>query len=227
MLGIVVGVMGCLTLVLWLIKKREGHSENNESAEVVASGSTDTAGGGDIEGGVRASGNEPSSSTAVQAATSRRKSKSEPDDETQLGSRSLLSIQDTKGDEMSYAYSLDAGGTSTAGSTGLVATKGSLGDDFDSLEQDDEARQHCVTRQIVAPPGKLGLILDTILGKGPVVHKINSNSPLKGNIFEGDVIISINGIDTRRMNAEEITEIMVKTVRAQRILIIQSDVYNQ
>lgn len=79
-----------------------------------------------------------------------------------------------------------------------------------------------VTRQVHAPPGKLGIVIDTSL-EGPIVHKVNENSPLLGKIFQGDIITSINGIDTRAMKASAITTIMVRTAHEPRVLTVASE----
>jgi hypothetical protein len=75
--------------------------------------------------------------------------------------------------------------------------------------------------EITAPAGKLGIILDTVEGKGPIVHRVHSESPLKGKVLEGDVICSINGVDTRPMNATHITNIMMETADAERLLVLE------
>lgn len=78
------------------------------------------------------------------------------------------------------------------------------------------------TRKVQAPPGKLGIIIDTTV-EGPVVHHVNDNSALKGKIFPGDIIIAIDDVDTRAMSASAITALMVKTAKQRRKLTVVSD----
>lgn len=78
-----------------------------------------------------------------------------------------------------------------------------------------------VLHEIMAPKGKLGIILDTVEGKGPIVHRVHSESPLKGKVFEGDIIAFINGIDTRPMDATKITAIMIETAENERLLVVE------
>ena len=67
------------------------------------------------------------------------------------------------------------------------------------------------------PPGKLGIVIDTTL-EGPTVLKVNSQGPLAGTLFPGDIIVAINDVDTRAMSAAAITALMVLTSQSQRKL---------
>jgi hypothetical protein len=73
------------------------------------------------------------------------------------------------------------------------------------------------TRDVVAPAGKLGIVIDTTL-EGPVVHKVNPGSPLEGILSPGDLIVAIDDVDTRAMSASSITSLMVKTCNQKRVL---------
>jgi PDZ domain len=262
--GIVIGIMILLTACIWFIQKKSQHDSNNNHrddmlishAEGVAGANASTVTGGGTGGGVvgmdiekgRITVVEPNSRSTAVATAARKNERF--DDETQMGNQSLTSCAPDAKDEISYAYSLDAGG-----GTSMAGTRASAADESTTLESGQHVlpvatrkgslrpvdyhvhssqatmdaasimAQRSITRQVVAPPGKLGLVLDTIRGQGPVVHKINSSSPLKGSIFEGDVVIAINGIDTRHMNAEELTNVMVQTTRAQRTLTVESEYY--
>ena len=79
-----------------------------------------------------------------------------------------------------------------------------------------------ITRCCFAPPGKLGIIIDTTV-EGPVVHKVNSGSPLEGLVWKGDIIVKIDDVDTRAMSATAITNLMIKTAHQRRKLTIVSD----
>eukprot|EP00980_Cylindrotheca_fusiformis_P011173 scaffold2563_cov124-Cylindrotheca_fusiformis.AAC.4 len=78
------------------------------------------------------------------------------------------------------------------------------------------------TRSVVAPPGRLGIIIDTTV-EGPVVHKINPGSALEGELSPGEIIVAIDDIDTRAMSASAITALMVKTANQERTLIVASN----
>jgi hypothetical protein len=78
------------------------------------------------------------------------------------------------------------------------------------------------TRVVVAPPGKLGIIIDTTVA-GPVVHKINPGSALEDQLLPGEIIVAIDDVDTRAMSASAITALMVKTANKQRNLTVASN----
>lgn len=87
-------------------------------------------------------------------------------------------------------------------------------------------KPNMTSRQVEAPPGKLGIVIDTTL-EGPVVHKISDTSPLKGSVFEGDIIVAINEVDTRAMSASAITALMGRTANMRRDLtILSADISN-
>ena len=58
-----------------------------------------------------------------------------------------------------------------------------------------------------APPGKVGLAIDTKNGQ-PVIHQVRDNSPLVGVLRHLDVIVGIDDIDTSSMTAADITQLM-------------------
>lgn len=66
-----------------------------------------------------------------------------------------------------------------------------------------------------APPGKLGVAIDTV-GGFACVHKVKSGSPLEGKLTRLDRIVAINEVDTSNMNAAEITRLMVSKMNESR-----------
>ena len=89
-----------------------------------------------------------------------------------------------------------------------------------NLRDDDETGLGELPSRIVyAPAGKLGMVVDTTV-EGPVVHSINKSSALKGKVFPGDIIIAIDEEDTRAMNAEDISQLMVRTAHKRRKLVV-------
>lgn len=129
------------------------------------------------------------------------------------------------GSEMD-AYSLDAGNVDQQSSA-----PGTKRDTVDGMSQSGDEmsshamsslRQNMVSRTVIAPPGKLGIVIDTTL-EGPVVHKINPQSPLEGTLFPGDIIVAIDDVDTRAMSASAITALMVRTANLRRKLTVLSE----
>lgn len=70
-------------------------------------------------------------------------------------------------------------------------------------------------RVVFAPPGKLGVVIDTTKD-GPVVYQVKEDSPLVGVVHPGDKIVSIDEINTRGMTASNITKIMARKADAER-----------
>ena len=66
-----------------------------------------------------------------------------------------------------------------------------------------------------APPGKLGVAIDTVNGK-PVVHRVKEGSPLEGILESNDIILGIDDINTTDMSAADVTYLMVKKMKKKR-----------
>ena len=66
-----------------------------------------------------------------------------------------------------------------------------------------------------APPGKLGVAIDTVSGH-PVVHRVREDSPLSGVLRRLDVIIAVDEVDTTNMNAADVTSLVAKRMDATR-----------
>ena len=85
-------------------------------------------------------------------------------------------------------------------------------------------RQNMVSRTVTVLPGKLGIVVDTTL-EGPVVNKVNDDSPLEGILFPGDLIVAVDDIDTRAMSASAIYALMIRTSKKERKLTVLSEDY--
>ena len=76
-------------------------------------------------------------------------------------------------------------------------------------------------RLVVAPPGKVGVILRNG-SSGPEVHTIKPASPLLKTLFAGDRVVEVNAIDTTAMNAKEITKLMASNMARERRIVVLS-----
>jgi len=128
-------------------------------------------------------------------------------------------------DTMSYAYSLDHGidPSVSSANTGYYTQnsyQAAGGGIAQKAKKRDGGKQ--VQRECFAPPGKLGVVIDTT-PEGPVVHKVNPGSPLEGIVWPGDIIVAIDDEDTRLLSATEITALMVKNMNQRRKLSVVSD----
>jgi hypothetical protein len=60
-----------------------------------------------------------------------------------------------------------------------------------------------------APPGALGVIIDTT-PEGPMVHAIKPTSQLLGTVAPGDIVVGLDNIETRHMTAPALTRLMAR-----------------
>lgn len=75
--------------------------------------------------------------------------------------------------------------------------------------------------KIIAPPGKLGIILaNKSDSKGTVVSGVRETSVLFDKISQGDRIVAIDGEDVSRMTVSEITTIMSRKSEYERVLTV-------
>jgi C-terminal processing protease CtpA/Prc len=147
--------------------------------------------------------------------------------ESMLGMESIMS--NCMEDGISETMSADLSDTHTAVVPSVIATRmSSMGsesnDDNDDLDIDNSfppTAASSVLREIMAPPGKLGLVLDTS-DEQPIVHLVTAGSPLEGMIRPGDVIVSIDGIKTIQMSSDDMTQHLTENQFRERKLTVLS-----
>ena len=61
---------------------------------------------------------------------------------------------------------------------------------------------------VVAPSGKLGIVIDNQTGDMPVVHAIKETSVLHGRVNVGDFLMSVDEVDTRGMSAVQVSKLI-------------------
>ena len=77
-------------------------------------------------------------------------------------------------------------------------------------------------RSIVAPAGKLGLVLRNTKD-GPAIHTIKPTSPLANEIFAGDRIVRVNSTDTTTLKAKELTKLMAgNSIKTREIVVLSA-----
>ena len=79
-----------------------------------------------------------------------------------------------------------------------------------------------VQRDVMAPAGKLGILVANTTSYGPAIHTIKPNSPMEGLVYVNDIIVAVNDVDTRNMTADDITNIMRNTVGDERKITVLS-----
>lgn len=79
------------------------------------------------------------------------------------------------------------------------------------------------TREVLVPPGKLGIVIDTTDDGCPVVHHINPDSALKDMLKEGDTIISIDGVTTMGMDSASLSTLIASGASRTRTFVLMAE----
>jgi len=75
---------------------------------------------------------------------------------------------------------------------------------------------------VIAPAGKLGIVVDNQTGDMPVVHAIKDTSVLKGEVNVGDFLVSVDEIDCRGMSAIQVSKLISTRSHLEvRVLVLQ------
>eukprot|EP00339_Tiarina_fusa_P022296 CAMPEP_0117024186 /NCGR_PEP_ID=MMETSP0472-20121206/17985_1 /TAXON_ID=693140 ORGANISM="Tiarina fusus, Strain LIS" /NCGR_SAMPLE_ID=MMETSP0472 /ASSEMBLY_ACC=CAM_ASM_000603 /LENGTH=674 /DNA_ID=CAMNT_0004730541 /DNA_START=127 /DNA_END=2151 /DNA_ORIENTATION=- len=79
---------------------------------------------------------------------------------------------------------------------------------------------------VFAPPGPIGIVVDTI-AKGCIVHSLKKSSPMQGLITPGDLIVALDDVDVRKMDAAALTKLMAKKSqqKERKFTLISSEDY--
>jgi len=77
------------------------------------------------------------------------------------------------------------------------------------------ANTSIVCRDCYAPPGKLNIVIHSTKD-GPAVHEVKDDSCLQGSIYPGDLIISVDDIDTRAFTAAQLMKTMAEKSQSER-----------
>jgi hypothetical protein len=91
----------------------------------------------------------------------------------------------------------------------------SEGDPTVSTGRNESVMSSIVCRDCYAPPGKLHIVIHSTKD-GPAVHTVKQGSSLQGHIFPGDLIISVDNVDTRSFTAEQVMKMMASKSNKER-----------
>jgi hypothetical protein len=96
-------------------------------------------------------------------------------------------------------------------------------DSEDYSNKNESVMSSIVCRDCYAPPGKLHIVIHSTKD-GPAVHTVKEGSSLEGHIFPGDLIISVDDVDTRSYTAEQVMKMMAsKSERERKITVLHFD----
>jgi hypothetical protein len=110
------------------------------------------------------------------------------------GQRSAATLSDTSGSKR----------------TGLLLYGSDLGQDS-TLSDDDSFEEQFHGEDlisVIAPAGKLGMVVDTPAGGVPVVHAIKETSVLSSQIKVGDRLLSVDGEDCSGLTAMQVSKLI-------------------
>jgi len=82
-------------------------------------------------------------------------------------------------------------------------------------EEEDEDYERIV---VVAPPGKLGIVIDNPSGNIPFVHAIKEASVLHGKVHVGDLVLAVDEVDCRGMHSMSVSRLISKRCDSARTL---------
>lgn len=111
--------------------------------------------------------------------------------------------------------STDADGTKRTGlldgasereSTALDMGQDDIFSDDSSFEEQYQDGQNSFN--VMAPAGKLGMVIDTPSGGTPVVHAIQETSVLASQVRVGDRLLSVDGEDCTCMTAMQVSKLI-------------------
>ena len=111
-------------------------------------------------------------------------------------------------DSLSFASHDDEG-------TAPSMASSSAGSSYPRSDNTSSLNQSIVCRDCYAPPGKLKIVIHSTKD-GPAVHTVKKGSSLEGHIFPGDLIISVDNVDTRSYSAEQVMKMMTAKTRFER-----------
>lgn len=123
-----------------------------------------------------------------------------------------VSLNEFKGDK----YNTIKAPSSVASSRASQFSSSTLGararEQRNSSDSLNALRSKPESYDVFAPSGPIGIVVDTSKN-GPAVHSLKSTSPMMGLITPGDLIIALDGEDTRKMTAASLTRLMAKKSR--------------
>ena len=129
------------------------------------------------------------------------------------------SVSSAGGTFGSVSNMLGAGQTLTTGRDGMASSFSDDGSFGDAAYRDSNAREEVI--DIYAPPGKLGVVIDTPDDGAPVVHAIKDSSVIADKLQVGDKLVAVDDEDVRTMTAIKVSKLISrKSANATRKLTI-------
>lgn len=96
----------------------------------------------------------------------------------------------------------------TASATGATLGAYSDADSFEETYRDPNANVKEEMLHVFAPPGKLGVVIDTPDDGAPVVHAVKDSSVIADRIQVGDKLVAVDDEDVRTMTAIKVSKLI-------------------
>ena len=121
------------------------------------------------------------------------------------GDTSVSSAGGTFGSNAHNQFASDA---ANAAATGAALGALDDGGSFHASYRDPKANVREDVLHIFAPPGKLGVVIDTPDDGAPVVHAIKDTSVIASKIQVGDKLVAVDDEDVRSMTAIKVSKLI-------------------
>jgi len=112
--------------------------------------------------------------------------------------------------------------SSSVNSATMMSKLGRMGESLfsDDASFEEQFAQPEERFDIVAPAGKLGMVIDTPDGGFPVVHAIKDTSVLSERVRVGDRLLTVDGDDCTAMTAMQVSKLIsLKSEKPARVLV--------
>jgi hypothetical protein len=134
----------------------------------------------------------------------------------ELGNESRNPLESSKGDSiLEDSLSFPSGDQSRSYFGSSLDTTADLLSPGAKNSSNQKGLQTILCRDCFAPPGKLKIIIQSTKD-GPAIHTVKPDSALTGHIFPGDLIVSVDDVDTRSFTAEQVMKMMTERARYER-----------
>lgn len=133
------------------------------------------------------------------------------------------SVSSAGGTFGSQTHTQAAGGATLGGATG-ASNNGPLDPSFTESGSQFRGQNANVREELIdiyAPPGKLGVVIDTPDDGAPVVHAVKDSSVIADKLQVGDKLVAVDDEDVRSMTAIKVSKLISrKSANASRKLSI-------
>ena len=145
-----------------------------------------------------------------------------------MGSGDTSTVSCADGTFGSLTRQSSKSGSNTLSSRALTTGQSIFTDDssFEAHLRNQNKRLKEEVLEIIAPPGKLGVVIDTPDNGAPVVHAIKDSSCIGNELQVGDQLIAVDDEDVQAMTAIKVSKLISKKSNnpTRKLTIIRSTI---